>query len=479
MQQVSGFFIGGEWVTPRGSDTMQMTNPATEEHDGLLLLGDEEDVEHAVGAARAAFPAFSATPLAERRALLERIVENYKRRFDDIGASISRQMGAPLKFATRFQAGAGLSHFKSILKVLESFEFARDHGTTRVVREPIGVCAMIVPWNWPMNQMACKVAPAIAAGCTMVLKASELAPGPAIILAEILHESGVPPGVFNLLHGRGPVVGAALAAHPDVDMISFTGSTSAGIAVAQHAAPSVKRVGQELGGKSANILLEGIDFEDAVTRGVMLCFRNGGQSCNSPTRMLVPASRLLEVETVARRVAEALRVGDPNSADNDLGPVVSRKQWLSIQRHIELGISEGATLVSGGLDRPPGLARGFYVRPTVFSKVTADMTIAREEIFGPVLSIMPYADEAQAVAICNDSPFGLAAYVEGADLQQVRAIAAQLRVGMVHLNGAPADSGAPFGGYRQSGNGREWGQHGLEEFTEVKSIMGYNPVPGT
>lgn len=452
---------------------MPLINPATEEICGELALGEQADVDRAVGAARKAFAIYADTPLADRIALLQRIVDVYKTRFDDIGESISRQMGAPRKFATRFQAGAGLSHFKQALAVLESFAFERDLGTTRVMHEPIGVCGMIVPWNWPMNQMTCKVGPALAAGCTMVLKASELAPDPAIILAEILDEAGVPAGVFNLIQGEGPVVGAALAAHPDVDMISFTGSTNAGIAVAQAAAPSVKRVGQELGGKSANILLDGIDFEDAVTRGVQLCFRNAGQSCNSPTRMLVPAPRMGEVEGIAERAAEQICVGDPDAPETELGPVVSAKQWQNIQRHIELGIEEGATLVHGGPGRPDGLARGFFVKPTVFSNVDPGMTIAREEIFGPVLSIMPFADEADAIRIANDSLFGLAAYVEAPDVEHARSVARRLRVGMVHLNGAPADPAAPFGGYRQSGNGREWGQHGLEEFTETKAVMGY------
>ncbi len=473
MTSRTGFYIGGEWVKPIGNRTQPLINPATEEACGELVLGDQADVDRAVQAARDAFPTYAETPLTERIALLQRIVDLYKGRFDDIGESISRQMGAPRAFATRFQAGAGLSHFKQVLAILETHAFEQALGKTRVIHEPIGVCGMIVPWNWPMNQITCKVGPALAAGCTMVLKASELAPDPAIILAEILDEAGVPPGVFNLIQGEGPVVGAALAAHPDVDMISFTGSTNAGIAVAQAAAPTVKRVGQELGGKSANILLDGIDFEDAVTRGVQLCFRNAGQSCNSPTRMLVPASRLAEVEAIAGRAAEEIRVGHPDEPDTVLGPVVSAKQWQSIQRHIKLGVEEGATLVRGGPGRPDQFARGYYVKPTVFSNVKPDMTIAREEIFGPVLSILPYADDDEAIAIANDTPFGLAAYVEAPDLDRARSVARKLRVGMVHLNGAPADPAAPFGGYRHSGNGREWGEHGLAEFTETKAVMGY------
>jgi len=332
---------------------------------------------------------------------------------------------------------------------------------------------MIVPWNWPMNQITCKVAPALAVGCTMVLKPSELAPGPAIILAEIIEEAGVPRGVFNMVQGEGPVVGAAIARHPDVDMVSFTGSTGGGVAVAEAAAPTIKRVGQELGGKSANILLDDVDFEDAVTRGVTLCFRNSGQSCNSPTRMLVPRGSMAEVAEIAKHAAEAIRVGDPNAEDTVMGPVVSKKQWSGIQGHIRSGINEGATLVTGGLDRPDGLPVGYFVQPTVFTDVTPDMTIAREEIFGPVLSIMAYDDEVHAVTIANDTPFGLAAYVESADLTRAQTISRRIRAGMIHLNGAVADPSAPFGGYRHSGNGREWGLYGLEEFTEIKAVMGY------
>lgn len=477
MTTPTGFYINGAWVSPQGRNTLPVVNPATEQAIGKVQCGNATDVDLAVAAARAAFPAFAETPLADRIALLERIVDLYKSRFDDIGKAISDEMGAPLIFATRFQAGAGLSHFKEILRILKSFEFEEQRGTTRVFREPIGVAGMIVPWNWPMNQITCKVAPALAAGCTMILKPSEMAPTAVAILTDILHEAGVPAGVFNLVSGEGPVVGAAMAAHPDIDVLSFTGSTRAGIAVAMAAAPTVKRVGQELGGKSANILLDDVDIEDAVTRGVTLCFRNSGQSCNSPTRLLVPQDRLAEAAEVAARVANSLVVGDPADANTQMGPVVNKVQWKSIQKYIQSGMDEGATLVAGGPGRPGGLDTGFYVRPTVFSDVTPDMTIACEEIFGPVLSIMGYEDEADAVQIANDSPFGLAAYVESADIDRCRAVARRLRVGMVHLNGAVADPSAPFGGYRQSGNGREWGIAGLEEFLETKSVMGYADKP--
>jgi len=467
------FFIDGEWQTLSDRPTMDLVNPATEQVSGKLHLGNEDDVDRAVKAAKNAFPRFAATSLDERIELLQSITDGYKARFDDIGSAISEQMGAPKKFAVRFQAGAGLSHFKQVLKIIETYNFERDINATRVIREPIGVCGMIVPWNWPMNQITCKVAPALAAGCTMVLKPSELAPGPAIILAELLEEAGVPRGVFNMVQGEGPVVGAAIARHPDVDMVSFTGSTHGGIAVAEAAAPTIKRVGQELGGKSANILLDDVDFEDAVTRGVTLCFRNSGQSCNSPTRMLVPRASMVEVAEIAKHAAEGIRVGDPNAEDTVMGPVVSKKQWSGIQGHIRSGINEGATLVTGGLGRPDDLPAGYFVQPTVFTDVTSDMTIAREEIFGPVLSIMAYDDEVHAVTIANDTPFGLAAYVESADLARAQAIARRVRAGMIHLNGAVADPSAPFGGYRHSGNGREWGLYGLEEFTEIKAVMGY------
>ena len=467
------FFIDGEWQTLSDRPTMDLVNPATEQVSGKLHLGNEDDVDRAVKAARNAFPGFAATSLNERIELLQRITDGYKARFDDIGSAISEQMGAPKKFAVRFQAGAGLSHFKQVLKIIETYNFERDINATRVIREPIGVCGMIVPWNWPMNQITCKVAPALAVGCTMVLKPSELAPGPAIILAELLEEAGVPRGVFNMVQGEGPVVGAAIARHPDVDMVSFTGSTHGGIAVAEAAAPTIKRVGQELGGKSANILLDDVDFEDAVTRGVTLCFRNSGQSCNSPTRMLVPRASMVEVAEIAKHAAEGIRVGDPNAEDTVMGPVVSKKQWSGIQRYIRSGINEGATLVTGGLGRPVDLPAGYFVQPTVFTEVTPEMTIAREEIFGPVLSIMAYDDEVHAVTIANDTPFGLAAYIESADLARAQAVARRVRAGMIHLNGAVADPSAPFGGYRHSGNGREWGLHGLEEFTEIKAVMGY------
>jgi aldehyde dehydrogenase (NAD+) len=384
-------------------------------------------------------------------------------------------MGAPWSLAKYAQAASGPQHIAATLKVLKNFSFEEDHGSTRILKEPIGPCALITPWNWPINQIAVKVAPALAAGCTMVLKPSEIAPFDAMIFAEILDEAGVPAGVFNLVNGDGPTVGSALSGHPDITMVSFTGSTRAGIAVAQNAAPGVKRVAQELGGKSANILLDDADFGKAVKSGTNICFNNTGQSCNAPTRMLVPKERLAEAAAIAAATAEATVVGDPQDESTHIGPVISQLQWDKIQGLIQAGIDEGASLVAGGVGRPDGIETGYYVKPTVFSDVNNDMTIAREEVFGPVLSIIPYEDEDDAVRIANDTPYGLSGYVTSADLGRARAIAARLRTGMVHINSASLDSMAPFGGYKHSGNGREWGQHGLEEFLEVKSVFGFEP----
>jgi aldehyde dehydrogenase (NAD+) len=430
-------------------------------------------VDRAVAAARDAFPAFAATSRAQRLALIGRVVEAYRARQDDIAAAISAEMGAPLAFARRAQARIGLAHLRTIGEVLEHFEFTADRDGMRLVREPVGVCGFITPWNWPMNQIACKVAPALAAGCTMVLKPSEIAPLSAGIFAEVIHAAGVPPGVFNLVQGDGPGVGQALASHPGVDMVSFTGSTRGGIAVAKAAADTVKRVHQELGGKSPLVILDGDILEAAVEWGVRDCFSNSGQSCNAPTRMLVPAALQDRAAEIAARVSASLVVGDPRNGNTDLGPVVSTAQYGRIQRLIQAGLDEGATLVCGGPGRPTGLEKGYYVRPTVFRDVRNDMTIAREEIFGPVLAILPYRDEAEAVAIANDTPYGLAAYVWATDLDAARRVASRIRAGMVHLNGADMPLNAPFGGFKQSGNGREWGEFGLEDFLELKAILGY------
>ena len=473
MAERTKFYIGGAWVEPAERRTLPVVNPATEEVLYDVAIGGAADVDAAVGAARAAWPVFAATSRDERLALLARIMELYAKRMKDIGAAVSDEMGAPLPLAERVHAGAGLSHFMSTQEALKTYAFEERVGAAMVVREPIGVAGQVTPWNWPMNQIACKVAPALAAGCTMVLKPSEYTPTSALILAEVLHEAGVPPGVFNLVNGLGPEVGAAMSAHPGLDMISFTGSTRAGIDVAIRAAPTVKRVTQELGGKSANIILEDADFEKAVMGGARHCFNNSGQSCNAPTRMLVPATRMQEAARIAAAVADGLRVGDPREKGIDLGPVVNRTQWEKIQRLIESGVAEGATPAAGGPGRPQGLNKGFYVRPTVFAGVTPEMTIAREEIFGPVLSILPYRDEDDAVRIANDTPYGLAGYVSSGDIARARAVARRIRAGNVNLNGAMNDRRAPFGGYKQSGNGREWGRFGLEEYLEVKAIGGW------
>ena len=472
------FYINGEWVEPSTSATLEVINPATEEPIDSIALGGAADVDQAVAAAKAAFETFSQTSREERVTLLEQIIAAYSARMGDVAQVISQEMGAPLPLANAAQAPAGLGHFMTTLEVLKTFEFEEDIGTSHVVREPAGVCGFITPWNWPINQIACKVAPALAAGCTMVLKPSEVAPFNAILFAEILDEAGVPAGVFNLVNGDGPTVGVALSSHPDVDMMSFTGSTRAGIEVARNAAPTVKRVAQELGGKSANIILDDADFQAAISRDVFGMCMNSGQSCNAPTRMLVPNARMDEAAAIAKAAAENVRVGAPDAEGTTIGPVVSEVQFNKIQGLIEKGIEEGAKLETGGPGRPDGLNQGYYVRPTVFSHVTNDMTIAREEIFGPVLSLIGYEDDEDAVRIANDTVYGLSGYISSGDPERAKAIARQIRSGNVHLNGAPVDNKAPFGGYKQSGNGREWGSHGFEEFLEVKAIMGYNAAAG-
>ena len=470
------FYIDGAWVNPVTPKSRPVVNPATEQPMYDIALGSAADVDKAVAAARSAFETFSQTSREERVALLTRIVEVYKSRTKDLGAAISDEMGAPLGFAEKFQVGAGLGHIVATLDILKTYNFEEPIGSAMVVREPVGVVGMITPWNWPLNQIACKVAPALAAGCTMILKPSEFTPSSALIFAEILHEAGVPKGVFNLINGLGQEVGAAMSSHPGIDMISFTGSTRAGIDVAQRAAPTVKRVSQELGGKSPNIILEDADLQKAVTGGVAHVFMNSGQSCNAPTRMLVPQSKMNDAIAIAKGVAESTKAGDPRAADTKIGPVVSSIQWEKIQTLIKKGIEEGATLVSGGLGRPEGVEKGFYVRPTVFANVTNDMAIAREEIFGPVISIMGFKDEDEAVKIANDTPYGLAGYVSAGSIERARKVGRQIRAGNINLNGVPNERTAPFGGYKQSGNGREWGKFGLDEYLEVKAIAGFGAV---
>jgi len=471
MRDYTKFYIDGQWVAPEVGRPFDVIDPATEAVAGQISLGNKADVDRAVAAARRAFETYSQTTREERVALLERIVEVYTRRLDDLAAAIREEMGAPVKLAKNAQAPSGLGHFKVAASLLRKFEFEKGQGSTTIVREPVGVCALITPWNWPANQIACKVAPALAAGCTMVLKPSEIAPFSGHVIAEILHEAGVPKGVFNLVDGDGPTVGAALAAHPDVDMVSFTGSTRAGILVDKAAADTVKKVALELGGKSPNIILEGADLQKAVTHGVMSMMNNTGQSCNAPSRMLVPRKLLAQVEEIAAATAAKVRVGDPQSEGTSMGPQASEQQWRRVQGLIEKGIAEGAKVVAGGAGRPEGIGKGFFSRPTVFSNVSNGMTIAREEIFGPVLSIIPYDSEAEAIGIANDTPYGLSSYVYGPTPEAARKVGSRIRAGNVHINGAGLDVFAPFGGYKQSGLGREWGAFGIEEFLEVKAVF--------
>ncbi len=467
------FYIDGAWVDPITPNAIDVIDPSTEDAFARISMGTKGDVDKAVAAAKRAFATFGFTSPAERLDLLNRIIEVYKKRSNDLALAVSREMGAPRGFALDSQVGIGLAHLAKIAEVLKTFEFSHTKGTSLIVKEPIGVVGLITPWNWPLNQITCKVGPALAAGCTMVLKPSEIAPLDAIIFAEILDEAGVPKGVFNLVNGDGPTVGQALASHPDIDMMSFTGSTRAGIMVAKTAAETVKRVAQELGGKSANILLPDVDLAEAVALGIEDCFSNSGQSCNAPTRMFVPRERQIEAAAYAKAAAEKLTVGPADVEGVDLGPVVSQIQYDKIQALIESGIAEGATLVTGGPGRPAGLNRGYFVRPTVFADVTPDMRISREEIFGPVIALLPYDNLDQAVELANDTVYGLAAYVQAKDLEKARKVASKLRAGNVYINYPAWDAGLPFGGYKQSGNGREYAEYGLEDFLEIKGIAGY------
>jgi len=469
-------YIAGAWVLPdAGYTLLPVINPATEERVADVALCGPNDARAAIMAARRAFAGYSQTSLAERIALVEQLLRVYLRRYAEIAAAISTEMGAPIDLAHNAQADCGSGHLQEVLNAARALTWEQSiQNNARLVYEPIGVCVLITPWNWPINQIASKVAPALIAGCTMVLKPSEIAPLSAQLFAECIHEVGFPAGVFNMVHGTGTDIGDALTADPDVDMVSFTGSTRAGIQVAKTAADTVKRVAQELGGKSANIVFDDEGLEAAVTRGILHCFNNSGQSCNAPTRMLVEASAYDRAIEIARQVAASVAVGDPRAHGNHLGPVVSAAHFLKIQRLIQAGIDEGAKLLIGGTGKPAGFERGYYVKPTIFVNVTNAMTIAQEEVFGPVLVMIPFADEAEAVAIANDTPYGLAAYVQSRDLARARRVARQLRAGSVHINGAGQDYAAPFGGYKQSGNGREAGIHGLHDFLELKVINGYD-----
>lgn len=473
MSNADRFYIDGRWVEPASPSWFDIIDPATETVVERLALGDATDVDQAVAAARKALPGYARTSVAERIALLQRIVSIYERRQEEFAQAMRVEMGAPITFSRKFQVPRGWLHLNQLIDVLQRFQFEETQGTTLIRHEPVGVCGLITPWNWPINQIVVKVGPALAAGCTMVLKPSEYSPLSSLLFAQVLDEAGVPPGVFNLVNGDGPGVGAALSAHPDIDMLSFTGSTRAGVLVARSAADTVKRVAQELGGKSANILLDDVDLQDAVTRGVAACFTNSGQSCSIPTRMLIPRHLMDDAIQIAKAAAEGYSVGPTTDENTQLGPLVNRAQWRRVQAMIQSGIDEGAQLVTGGVGLPPGIEKGYYARPTVFANVAPDMTIAQEEIFGPVLSMITYDSEAHALAIANGTHYGLAAYVQSADQQRARQVARQLQAGSVHVNYPPADFAAPFGGVKRSGNGREWGEYGLREYLEVKSVVGY------
>lgn len=473
MREYLKFYIDGKWVDPVRPNTLDVDNPRTEQVSGKIAIGSSADVDVAVQAARRAFSSWSQTSREERLDVLQAMLAEYQKRAGDLADAVTEEMGAPPSLAAGPQVNLGIGHLATAIDVLKNFDFEEQHGATLVVKEPIGVCGLITPWNWPINQIAVKVYPALATGCTMVLKPSEVAPYSAQIFTEIVDAAGVPAGVYNLVYGDGPGVGAAISSHPDIDMVSFTGSTRAGVEVARNAAATVKRVSQELGGKSPNIVLDDDDFAKSVTAGVSVMMMNSGQSCNAPSRMLVPNSRKDEAVAVARAVAEQVKVGDP-SDKTAIGPVASKAQFEKIQGLLQKGIDEGATVVVGGPGRPDGLDTGYYVKPTVFADVSNDMTIAREEIFGPVLCILGYDDLEQALEIANDTEYGLAGYVSGADLDQARAIARRIRAGSVAINHG-FDMNAPFGGYKRSGNGREWGQFAFDEYLETKAALGYAP----
>lgn len=473
MKDYLKFFINGEWVNPTVPNNYDVINPATEEAFTQISMGTKTDVDKAVSAAKAAFPVYSKWSVEKRVTLLEKIITLYEQRRDEIAEAISKEMGAPITMSKADQAAVGTMHFKSALKALKEFTFEKEQDNIILRYEPIGVCGLITPWNWPMNQVAVKVAPALAAGCTVVLKPSEIAPLDAMILAEIIDEAGAPAGVFNLVNGNGPDVGEAMSAHPDIHMMSFTGSTRGGIAVAKTSADTVKRVSQELGGKSANIILRDTDIAKAVADGVIYCMDNSGQSCNAPTRMLVPNESMDIAIVAAREAAESLKIGDPADENTDLGPVVSKVQFDKIQILIQKGIDEGATLVAGGTGRPENLSKGYYVKATVFANAHNDMTIAREEIFGPVITLIGYDSEEEAIEIANDTDYGLAGYVCSGDMGHAREVATQIRAGQVILNYQSGNSDTPFGGYKHSGNGREKGAWGLHDYLEVKAITGF------
>ncbi len=475
MREHLNFYIGGRWVAPAEPKALDVIDPSTGKANGRIHVGSAADVDVAVAAARAAFAGWSTTDREARVDALERIAAEFDRRLDDMGNAIREEMGAPQWLARDTQAALGPKHFRSAASILRNYEFEESKGSAHILKEPIGVCGFITPWNWPVHQMCAKTAPAIAVGCTVILKPSEIAPFSGQILAEIINAAGLPPGVFNMLFGEGPVVGSAMALHPGIDMISITGSTRAGIEVARNAAATVKRVHQELGGKSPNIVLDDADIRAAVTGGVNGVMMNSGQSCRAPTRMLVPNRRLDEVCEIAKEVAESWTPGDPATGSR-MGPVISEAAWQKVQRLIKSGMASGATVITGGMGKPAGLIDGYYCKPTVFRDVTNDMEIAREEIFGPVLCILGYDDEEEAIAIANDTDYGLGGYVHSTNIEHARKVAARIRAGYISLNNAGLDISVPFGGYKHSGNGREFGDHAFGEFLELKSVLGYTPA---
>ena len=472
MKDLTKFYINGQWVNPLVARDLAVENPATEETIATISLGAAADVDAAVAAAKAAFPGYSRVTVEERISLMENLLKIYMDRYDEMSMAISTEMGAPISFASAAQADCGRGHINAAIEALKKFEFERQVGSTRIVKEPIGVCGFITPWNWPINQISCKVAPALATGCTMVLKPSEIAPISGYLFTEMMDQAGFPAGVYNMVNGDGPGVGAVISSHPDVDMMSFTGSTRAGILVAKAASETVKRVTQELGGKSPNIIFEDADLETAVSSGVAHMMGNTGQSCNAPSRMLVHSSVYDKAVEIAKQTAAQVAVDDPIKEGGHLGPLSSRVQFDKVQGLIEKGIEEGAELVVGGPGKPEGFATGYFVKPTVFAGVNNQMTIAQEEIFGPVLTMIPFDTEEQAIEIANDTPYGLAAYFSTSDKERANRVAGQLRAGMISLNSASQDYAAPFGGYKQSGNGREWGEYGFDDFLEIKGITG-------
>ncbi len=475
MTNYNKLYINGDWVNPKGTERIAVSNPADEKIISEIIFANKDDLDLAVLSAKKAFKSFSTINLEEKIELFNSIILSFKKRLNDLAEIISLEMGAPITLSQKAQAPSGLGHFINTLNVLKKFEFEEVFDTYIVRKEPIGVCGLITPWNWPINQITCKVAPALAAGCTLILKPSEVAPLSSVIFAEILHDAGVPKGVFNLIQGDSKI-GTEMSEHASIDMISFTGSTRAGVAVAKNSANTVKRVTQELGGKSANIILEDADFEKSIKKGILSCMSNSGQSCNAPSRMLIPIEKMDKAINLAREISKGIVVGDPKKAETTLGPLVNEIQYNKVKDYIEKGIKEGATLVVGGNGMPDNVDKGFFVKPTIFANVKNSMTIAKEEIFGPVLSIIGYKDENEAIDIANDSEYGLSGYISSSNMKKAISIANKIRTGMVHINYAPVDQKAPFGGYKKSGNGREWGEHGINDFLEIKSIIGINSI---